>query len=190
MKYINREQKGTYGYVRKQLIFETVKTLVLFVMAIGIFLIGLLTLHTKKSLWSVLAVLALLPACRSLVGVIMLARYRSISAADHERYSGYAGNMRVLYENILTTSGKSFFVPVICVCCGNVIAYFPGKDADNSLKEHLDNVLKSSGNTANVKVFDSEEAFERRCTEMKEKLSDNPDSGSATIINTIKAVSL
>ena len=190
MKYINREQKGTFGYVRKQMIFEAAKTLVLFVMAIGIFLMGLLTLHTKKSLWSVLAVLALLPACRSLVGVIMLARYRSLSPADHERYSGYAGKMRVLYENILTTSERSFFVPVICVCSGNVVALYPDKDTDNCLKEHIDNVLKSSGLAANVKVFESEEAFERRCTEMKEKLSGNPDATSAAIINTIKAVSL
>lgn len=190
MKYINREQKGTYGYIRKQLTFEIIKTVILFAMAVGIFLIGLLTLHTRKSLWSVIAVLALLPACRSLVGVVMLARYRSLSGDEYTRYSEYVENMPVLYENILTTSDKSFFVPVICICSGNVICYCPGKDPGNVLKEHIENVLKSSGHKANVKVFDSEEPFRSRCHEMKEKLSGNPDKSSEAMIATLKAVSL
>ena len=75
MKYADHRLKGTIGYIKKQLVFEIIKTLVLFAMALGLFFIGYFTLHTKKSLWSVLAVLALLPACRSLVTVIMFARF-------------------------------------------------------------------------------------------------------------------
>ena len=71
MKYVNRGLKGTKGYIRKQLIFEIIKTFIMFAMAFGIFLIGYLTLGTKRSLWSVFAVLALLPASKSLVGVII-----------------------------------------------------------------------------------------------------------------------
>ena len=44
MKYLVRELKGTYGYIRKQTVFEIIKTIVLFAMAFGIFLIGYLTL--------------------------------------------------------------------------------------------------------------------------------------------------
>ena len=82
MKYIMRELKGTFGYIRKQTLFEAVKTVVLFAMALGIFMIGYKTLGTKKSLWSVFAILALLPASKSLVGLIMLLRFRSLPESD------------------------------------------------------------------------------------------------------------
>ncbi len=190
MKYINRDLKGTYCYIKKQLIFEIIKTLILFAMALGIFFIGLLTLHTRKSLWSVLAVLALLPACKSLVGVIMLARFRSLSAEDYNRYNGYTKGIPTLFENILTTSSRSFYVPVISVMAGNVIGYtLSGNDA-KEIKGHLENVMKNAGHKATVMIFDDERSFANRCRDLYDKFSQEDDSSAYALLNTIKAVSL
>ena len=103
MRYIDRQLRGTFLYITKQRRFEIIKTVILFAMAFGIFFIGLATLHTKKSLWSVFAVLALLPACKSLVGVIMFARFSSLNEAEYERFSSAAGDLTSLYENVITT---------------------------------------------------------------------------------------
>ena len=121
MKYINRELKGTKGYINRQRAFELIKTLLLFAMALGIFFMGLLTLHTKKSLWSVFAVLALLPACKSLVGFIMFARFSSIKDEEYSRYEDVCSGVERIYENVLTTSDRSYYVPVICSIGKNVI---------------------------------------------------------------------
>ena len=188
MKYALRELKGTYGYIRKQLIFEIVKTVILFAMALGIFFIGYYTLHTKKSLWSILAVLALLPASKSLVGVIMLARFKSLRADDHERFAKAVGSVPVLYENILTTRERSFFVPVICCGAGTLSAYMPDGDT-KAVKEHLENVLRSAGHSVTVKIFDREEAFCERAAQLSEKISEEGRTYE-NIFNTIKAVSL
>ena len=161
MRYVGRSLKGTYGYIRKQLVFEILKTILLYAMALGIFFIGYCTLHTKKSLWSILAVLALLPASKSLVGVIMLARFKSLSADEYERYSKACGDVPVLYENVLTTSEKTFFLPVICCAFQSVIALAPASDAA-AVKEHLDNVMKTAGHKVTVKIFDKEDAFFER----------------------------
>ena len=189
MKYVDRELKGTYGYIRKQMIFEIIKTVILFAMALGIFFIGLMTLHTKKSLWSVFAVLALLPACKSLVGVIMFARFSSLSAEEYDRYSQYTGNLPVLYENIITTSEKTFFVPLICSVSGNVIAYVNKKGDHRLLKDHLMGVLKAAGHSASVMIFEDETAFANRCRDLREKFTSS-ETGDHGILNTIKAVSL
>ncbi|MBO4904817.1 MAG: hypothetical protein J5367_06305 [Lachnospiraceae bacterium] len=186
MKYVNRELKGTYGYIRKQTIFEIVKTLVMFAMAFGIFLIGFLTLGTKKSLWSVFAVLALLPASKSLVGVIMLARFRSLGEELYLRLSDAAGQLPALYENILTTQERTFFVPVICYASGDLIAYNE-KDAAG-VKEHLDKVFAAAGTSVSVKVFSDEAGFEKRARQMAENL--RADTKYESVFNTIKAVSL
>ena len=189
MKYADHRLKGTVGYIRKQLVFEVIKTLVLFAMALGLFFIGYFTLHTKKSLWSVLAVLALLPACRSLVTVIMFARFRSLSEEDHRLFCEAVGQLPVIFENIITTSDRTYFLPVICSCKGNVMAYSLSP-FDASLKEHLDNVLKNAGHKATVKIFNDRDAFIKRCREMDMKLDTGEDRSSEAVLNTLKAVSL
>ncbi|MCR5686748.1 MAG: hypothetical protein K6G58_01780 [Lachnospiraceae bacterium] len=190
MKYVNRTLKGTYGYIRKQRIFEIIKTAILFAMALGIFYIGYRTLGTKRSLWSVLAVLALLPASRSLVGVIMLMRFPSLTKEQHEKYSVYTADIPTVFENILTTGSRTFYSPVICCMANTLICYadYDRKDAD-VLKEHIENVIRSSGHSAAVAVFTDEASFERRAGELSSKFSEENGS-DRTILETIKAVSL
>ncbi|MCR5590178.1 MAG: hypothetical protein K6F73_01465 [Lachnospiraceae bacterium] len=190
MKYVNRELKGTWGYIRKQRIFEIVKTVVLFAMALGIFFIGYFTLGTKKSLWSVLAVLALLPACKSAVGVIMLMRFSSLPDDVHERFVRYTEGIPTVFENILTTSSRTFYLQVISCMAATVIAYgdIDKKDIDQ-VREHIEYVLKTAGHKASVKIFTDEEGFAARAAELREKLSDQ-GSSSELILSTIKAVSL
>ena len=186
MKYVNRQLKGTHGYIRKQLVFEIIKTVIMFAMAFGIFLIGYMTLQTKKSLWSVFAVLALLPASKSLVGVIMLARFKSLSDDEYSMFAEKVGTLPVLYENILTTTGKTFFVPVLCCRSSDLIAYTQN-DADQ-VKAHLDSVMITAGYKVSVKVFTDKQAFCKRAKVMKDSLKD--DAGAGAVLDTIKAVSL
>ncbi len=190
MKYVDRSLKGTYLYIRKQLVFEMIKTVILFAMAFGIFFIGLLTLHTKKSLWSVFAVLALLPACKSLVGVIMLARFKSLSPDEYDRYTKHTQDLPTIFENILTTDDKTFFVPVISVMAGNVIALAkPGTD-DKKLRCHIEKVLGAAGHKASVMIFDNEDGFAKRCADLRDKFSKDDRTSSYNILKTLKAVSL
>lgn len=194
MKYITRELKGTHFYIKKQTLFEIVKTLILFLMAFGIFFIGYYTLGTKKSLWSVIAVLALLPASKSLVGVIMFARYRSIPDELYERVSESIGKLPALYENILTTSEKSYYLPAIVYYKGSLIALL-----DSSIKEtdkitqHLNYILRNGGyKDISVKVYNKDLDFFERCHKLNDLLADEISKSHNTdaIFTTIKAVSL
>lgn len=194
MKYVNRDLKGTFGYIKSQRNFEIIKTLILFIMAFGLYLIGYITLKTNKSLWSIFAVLAMLPACKSLVGVIMLARFKSLVRDDYDFFIKSAGNISCLYENVITTEKKSFFLP--CIACENntIITYCERKDTrDNKeLHEHLVYVLKNAGfKNVTVKIFDNKEQFINRLCEMNNNLSlEDRKASTEGIFNTIKAVSL
>ncbi len=191
MKYINRELKGTYGYLKKQLIFEIVKTLVLFAMALGIFFIGYLTLHTKRSLWSVLAVLALLPASKSLVGVIMLARFRSLTREEYELFLSSAGDIPALYEIVMTTTQRSFYIPAMIFASNTLTAYVPSSGSDMKiLKEHIEHVLKGAGHSATVKLYDDRDGFCKRAAQLCEKHMSEDENRASNVFNTIKAVSL
>ena len=190
MRYIDRDHRGTFGYIRKQRRFEIIKTVVLFAMAFGIFFIGLATLHTRKSLWSVFAVLALLPACKSLVGVIMFARFSSLDAEDHKRYTEASGKLLSLYENVITTKEKAYYIPVICIREGNVIAYRKNNGNDNkALKDHMESVLSAAGHKATFFIFDNERSFLERASQMSREYT-GTSSREEQIAATIKAVSL
>lgn len=193
MKYLNRELKGNYLYIKKQFIFELIVTIVLFAMAFGLYLIGLITLKTNKSLWSVIAVLAMLPACKSLVGVIMFARFRSLSEDVYLKYTNVAGKIPCLYENVITTSKKSYYLPIIACRNNNIVAYCNVKKSDDikTLTEHFELVLKNGGHkVATIKIYDKEEAFLKRLSEMNSISSDDKLYSAEAIFNTIKAVSL
>ncbi len=190
MRYIDRELRGTFGYIKKQRRFEIIKTIILFVMAFGIFFIGLATLHTKKSLWSVFAVLALLPACKSLVGVIMFARFDSLGEEVFRKYVSAVGKLPTLFENVITTKEKAFYIPVICIKDGNVTAFRDNKKGDNkALKEHMESVLSAAGHKATFFIFDDEEAFLSRAVQLSSGY-EGPGTREEQIATTIKAVSL
>lgn len=193
MKYLLRDNKGTFGYIKNQRMFEIIKTIILFAMALGIFFIGYCTLGTKKSLWTVFSILAMLPACKSLVGVIMLARFNSITKEMYDKYMESAGNIKCIFENVLTTSQKSYYVPVIACENNTIIGYVISKKASDvkDVTEHLENVLNNAGHKSIVvKIFDKEDAFLSRLKQMNENLSDNRLASSEDIFTTIKAVSL
>ena len=192
MKYLTHELKGTIGYVKKQTIFEIIKTVILFAMALGIFFIGYLTLGTKKSLWSVFAVLALLPASKSMVSSIMFLRFKSLDDKTKDALTSAVGSLPVLFENIITTSEKSYFLPAIVYIKGNFCSYLDGDASSVSkVSKHISSVLLNGGHKdINVKIYNNRDDFAERCNELKGKFGEDAYKGSAAVFNTIKAVSL
>ena len=192
MKYVNHAYKGTFGYIRRQTLFELIKTIILFAMALGIFFIGYKTLGTKKNLWTVIAILGLLPASKSLVGLIMFLRYKSLNRDIYDIYERTIGKLPVLYENVFTTNEKSYYVPILCYAKGTLIGYIGDSEKIIKVKSHIDNVLLTGGHKGiTVKLFDKEEDFLKRAEEMRDHFEDIGDNkASEAVFTTIKAVSL
>lgn len=192
MKYFTHELRGTFGYIRKQTVVEIIKTVILFLMAFGLFFIGYFTLHTKKSLWSVLAVLALLPASKSCVGMIMFLRFRSLKADVYERFEECRGRFELLYENVITTQERSYFLPAMICVQNNLCGYCENsKDNNKKLTEHLCDVLKKAGQSEiSVKIFATEKEMLERVKHMNENLANDKACANQAVYQTIKAVSL
>jgi len=191
MSYFTRSNKGSFLYVKKQTIFEILKTFFLFAMALGIFFIGYKTLGTKKSLWSVIAVLGLLPASKSLVETIMFLRFKSINKEDYELIKTASNSIPVLFENIITTPKISFYIDAICYAKGSMILLYKGDTKNNKeIENHFNDVLKT-GNHKNisVKIYNIQNDFIDRLLELNEHFGDD-NINAEPIFNTIKAVSL
>ena len=69
--------KGTFLYLDTQKKYEIIRTILFYAISAAIFATGYITTGTKKNLLTMVAVLGVLPASKSLVSVIMFMRYKS-----------------------------------------------------------------------------------------------------------------
>ena len=69
-----RAVKGTFGYLEKKKRNAILWTILCFGISLAVFLAGYLTTGTRKNLLTVVAVLGCLPACKSIVNLIMSIR--------------------------------------------------------------------------------------------------------------------
>ncbi len=196
---MKKRSKGEWGYIRSQRIRVLIMTVILYLCALGLYLIGYCTLHTRKNLWTVFAILSVLPASKSLVNLIMFMRFKSLDINVYERIRAAAGDLAVIYELPFTTYEKTYFVDAIA-CAGNTAAgCYLGKPSgkkshEQDLKDlciHLENVLKNDGyKDFTLKIFDNIDDFTDRLKEMDNKLSTKRSVNDDGMLNTFRAVSL
>ncbi|MCR5420978.1 MAG: hypothetical protein K6E98_08230 [Lachnospiraceae bacterium] len=187
--------KGEWGYINYQRKRILIITLVLYVCSIGIYLFGYMTLHTSKSLFSVMAVLGILPASKSMVNLIMFLRYKSLDPNIYELYLKNVNNIPIIYELPFTTYEKTYFVEALVCCAGNVICYYGHKDKKNinivNLKQHLNTVLKNDGHKDYIlKIYDNRDEFLKRVKDINDHFDVKETARDEGILNTLRSVSL
>lgn len=199
---MSKKIKGEWGYINYQRKRVMLITLVLYVCAIGIYLFGYLSLNTTKNLFSVIAVLGILPASKSLVNLIMFMRFKSLSEEIHGSYYEASGDgLCIVFETPFTTYEKTYFIEAIACRNKTVACFYPGKAsgkgkcADKTqdikkLTEHLLGVLKNDGyKDVTVKVFDDREDFIKRIRELS-GMKESDRRADEAILNTLLSVSL
>lgn len=196
---MKKKIKGEWGYIDYQRKRVMLITLVLYVCAIGMYLLGYLTLHTNKSIWSVLAILAVLPASKSMVNLIMFLRFRSLDKEDYLKYADAVRDAPAIYEAPFTTYEKTFYIESLA-CINNTVSVCylgkPSKKNDHNsdmkmLNDHLINVLKNDGfKDCTVKIFDSQKGYCERLNGMNENMETKDRSRDLAVINTLRSVVL
>ena len=145
-----KKNKGEWGYVNYQRKRVMLITLVLYICTIGIYLFGYYTTHTTKNIWTIIAVLSILPASKSMVNLIMFMRFKSLKAEVYNDYSSAIMDIPAIYEAPFTTYEKTYFVDALTCRSNTVTVCYQGKPSGKNdhekdmkgLKEHLLNVLK------------------------------------------------
>ena len=184
------KKKGSAGYISFQHIYTILRTLLLFASAFGIFALGYFTLHTRKNLWTILAILCVLPAAKSAVNMIMFLRFHSLKITQRELIEKTAGEVPLLWDNILTTPERAYYLPVIAYSNHSLITYLGNRAKEpEKIKEHLNECLKLENLTITVKLFESEAAFLKRLDEIGQKYDPHTDAESAdAVFQTIRAI--
>lgn len=163
-----RAEKGTYGYVdyqKQKLLF---KTLGEFLAVSFIFCGGYLICGTKNNICTVIAIVLVLPAVRSLVRYLMFMKAKSPDKEQYELLAGKTAGFPLLSDCILTCRSKNVYVPFAVVT--DTMIYCYAKDcvlSATDFESGISEFIASCGDTVSVKLFTEFELFLKRASSLR-----------------------
>lgn len=163
--------KGEPDYLKRQKKVVLIKTIVYFAISLAIFVIGYWSTKTKANLMSVVAVLGLLPASKSLVSLIMYLRTPHYNESILHSIQNVVGQIPIVYHLYLTSYQKNFPLNCIAVRGNNIMGYTEFVSCDTAAcEEHIKLITtQNSFKNLNIKIFKGQEQkkFEERLAQLQ-----------------------
>lgn len=178
-----KPEKGCYGYIRYQKRIRLLRTVLCFAAAFAIYLIGyLLNDGDKKNIYTIIAMLGIIPASLSCVGAIMMGLRKPMDEVLYRDVKDAAGSLNVAYELYFTTHDTNLFVDAAAVADGTVAAFTHEdvkQDVIRFMEDHIEKSLRASGHRRKVKIFQNEKQFLERLRQMDAKGGENGEDLAA-----------
>lgn len=190
---MKKVQKGAYGYIDAQRKIETIKTIVLFGLAAAIFLVGYLTTGTKKNLFTVVAVVSVLPAAKQMATTVLFYKYPSGSREAYERISEITGCVTSVYDLVITSYDKISEILHIAIAGKTIIGYSEKAKTDEKfVADFIKQTLEQNGyKGTSVKIFKNQETYLARLEELQENLGgEEKKELEEAMAGVIKAISI
>lgn len=188
--FSSENYKGTRNYIDTQKIYELVRTIIYFLLPLGLFITGLVTTKSRANLLTVVAVVGCLPACKSLVSTIMYFRYKSCKKANSDVIEKHIGSLSGLYDMIFTSYKVNFEVAHLVVC-GNIICGYSESInfAEKDFSAHIEELLKMDGHkNYTIKIFTDLKKYTDRLDQLNELETENKNINA--VLQTLKSVTL
>lgn len=179
-----KAQKGDFDYPVKQKKNAIIRTVIYFTLPLMIFIMGYLSTKTKSNLLTVVAIVGLLPGCKSLINVIMFFLIPKFDENIFNNISPKSGNVSILYSLFLTTEKKNYPVNCFAVKGNSIIGYTEFKDFNTSdCVNHIDTILKQNSiKNVNITFFDNINKFENRLEQMQKIEAGNNDAEVVSLL--------
>ena len=163
-------QKGDPGYIKAEQKRRMLITALLFAVPLLIFFSALFYFKTRLTIWTVIAVVGCLPACKSLVSLIMIFRCKPVEPQILHQIQEHAGSLVMSYEMYMTFYEKSAAIDAFAICGNTVTGFSHDSGIDvHFMEEECQKILRGNGFKANVKIFTRLPAFLERLDSMNER---------------------
>lgn len=161
----NKINKCDFGYLPKKLRTEIIKCVILFAIPVAIIITGYIIKGTKMNIFTLIAVLGLLPAANCFVTLVMYIKAQKWTCSD-ALYKKIAetvdlNNINVRFDLYMTGYDKSFPIQSL-TCIGNSLFGYSNMEnfPENKFEEHLKPLLSQNGlKVGNIKIFSSENKY-------------------------------
>ena len=157
--------KGSYGYLNHKRKTELIRTILFFSIAFGLYLWGYSSTGTQQNLFTILAVLGMLPACQRAVICVLAYKAVGTEKEDYELLNPVLERLGLfgLYDLFFTGEKENYAVGLACLTEKSL--FFLCKKGDQ-LSGHLSPFLTAEGlEELNVTVFTDAEKLARALEE-------------------------
>lgn len=162
-------RKGDPGYIKAEQKRRMLITALLFAVPLLIFFSALFYFKTRLTIWTVIAVVGCLPACKSLVSLIMIFRCKPVEPQILHQIQEHASSLVMSYEMYMTFYEKSAAIDAFAICGNTVTGFSHDSGIDvHFMEEECQKILRGNGFKANVKIFTRLPAFLERLDSMNE----------------------
>lgn len=164
---MKRVKKGQFGYIRYRRGFHLIFAVILFAMAVALYLAGVKTTGDNKNLLTVVAILGCLPASQSLVTAILGFRAKCCTKEIFDKIESKTDDtMTSVYDLYFTTYEKNYPISHIVIknncLCGLMEKT---KHSTQEFEKYLEETFTKNGiKGVSVKIFEqsmSEKYFNR-----------------------------
>ena len=190
MNFFNKYEKGEYPYAKYNMKKTWIVTCFLYALSASIYIMGYVTTHTNKNLLTIVAVLGILPASKSMISAIMNSRVKtvdeSLKNSIDEKMDGLSG----MYHLYLTSYDNNFYLAHCVVTNDSLICFTDDKKFSvKAFDEHIKKHLKIEGvDGILIKVFDNKEAYLNRLEQLHD-ITHNKNCNKK-VYDLLKAISL
>ncbi len=177
--------KGNFGYIRYERKKRLLRTLLLYAIPLIIYVTGYIQTGTNMNLLTIVAILGILPASRSMISVIMIFMQKPVPSDTYEAAKEAAGTLTGGYELIFTAYEHTSLVSALVVCGDHVVGYTPDAKTDPAyLEKHIAKNMAANGfPDVQVRIMKDFQKYQQRVRDIQKKqdqfregLSFTPDS--------------
>ena len=169
MDFLYRKHpKGSYEHAKYKRTVDIIITIFLFLLSLGLFVIGYVATGSKKNLLTIVAVLGLLPACKMVVDVIMCFRVKPVEESVREGIDASIGKLYGLYHMYFTSYDKNFPIDHLVITSNSVIGLSSDPKFDEKMFiTHLKDYMRKDGiKDITIKIFDDYNKYLNRLSEI------------------------
>jgi len=163
-------EKCQCGYISKKKKLDFIWLLVCVVVAVGIFLTGYLWMKTRANVFTVLAVLMVLPAAKRVVALVVMVPKKSVSKERYEKIKEAAGECTLFADYVFTSAEKIMHLDFVVIKNGNVLGVIaPSRQDVEYMKKYLTDSVQKNDSSYHVRVVDSDEKLVKELGRLTQK---------------------
>lgn len=165
---MKKAERGKPGYINSLKKKYLIISLVEFAIVAAIFTLGYFQTGSRLNLFTVVAILGCLPACKNLVEYIVVVPHKGIEYAKYEEIEEKAPAIIKVYDLVVAGQAKLMQLDVVAISGSTVIGYTSSEKTDEKkLSEYLKKLFEAGGyDKITVKIFHDYKSFLARAEGM------------------------
>lgn len=145
--------KGDYGYLQKSKLFQLTVSLILMIMVLVIFYTGYIKYGNTKNIFTVFAVVSVIPAAKFIVTYIVMAPHKGITSDEFEGMKPFL-NIVILFDLLISSAEKIIHVKIAAIRDNSVYLYVPDKKYDKAeVEKYIRSFLEKECKVTTVKMI-------------------------------------